>query len=112
MTKATVLKFHLDLDQRKDLVEALDGVAARYAAREDFQGLLCLGNDGPRSEIVVLALWDDRGFEGIEAEVEGARRRIAAVADLGVSSKSYEVLRLIPGPASIESMIAEALSHR
>jgi len=30
------------------------------------------------------------------------RRQIAATTDLGVSSKCYEVLRLFPGPVTVE----------
>ena len=53
-----------------------------------------------RHQIVVITLWDGEGLEDTEAESEIARQRVAATTDLAVSSVCYEVLRLVPGPAS------------
>jgi hypothetical protein len=49
-------------------------------------------------------------MEETEAESEVARRRIAETTDLGVSNKCYDVLRLVSGPAAMETAVAEILA--
>jgi hypothetical protein len=110
MTRARVLAFHMDDKDRPGLVDALDGVAEMFAHRSDFRGLACLEQDGARNEVLVITFWDGAGLEDTQADSEVARQRIAATTDLGVSSKSYEVLRLVAGPAAVEGLITEILA--
>lgn len=110
VTQARVLTFHVDSDGMAGLSEALDGVAEMYSRNSDFRGLVCLNHDGPRHEVMVMTLWDGDGLESTQSDSEQGRRRIAAMSDLGVSSRCYDVLRLIPGPASLESVLAETLA--
>jgi hypothetical protein len=108
VTSARVLAFHVDHDGLPALTEALDGVSDMFARNPDFRGLLCLEHDNVRNEIMVITLWDGHGLEDSEPESEVARQRIAATTDLGVSTKCYDVLRLVPGSASLEGVMAEA----
>jgi hypothetical protein len=107
MTSARVLSFHVDSDELDDVTEALDGVTEQFSRNPDFRGLLCLEHGGLRHEIVILTLWDGDGLEATRAESEVARARIAATTDLGVSSKCFEVLRLVDGSVPIEARLAE-----
>ena len=109
MTRARVLSFHIDGDEHPGLVEALDGVAEMFADRSDFRGLLCLEHDSARNEIMVITLWDGEGLDDTQNGSEVARQRIAATTDLGVSSKCYEVLRMVPGSSGLENVLAETL---
>lgn len=110
MTKARVLTFHIDTDELPGLTRALDDVAEIYGHNKDFRGLVCLEHDSARHQIVVITLWDGEGLEDTEAESEIGRERVAATTDLAVSSVCYEVLRLVPGPASLEAAIVEAFA--
>jgi len=107
MTRARVLTFHIDSDEMPGLSEALDGVADMFAHHLDFRGLLCLAHDGIRNEIVVITLWDGDGLEATQEGSEIARQRIASTTDLGVSSRSYEILRLIPGTLTLDRALGE-----
>jgi len=106
MTRARVLSFHIDSDELVGLSEALDGVAAMFADQSDFRGLVCLTRDSVRKEIMVITLWDGEGLEATQEGSDEARRRIASTTDLGVSSRSYEVLRLVPGSFSLVSVFS------
>jgi hypothetical protein len=110
MTRARVLTFHVDTDELPGLTKALDEVSQVYAQQPDFRGLVCLNHDSLRHEIMVIAFWDGQGMEETEAESEVARRRIAETTDLGVSNKCYDVLRLVSGPAAMETAVAEILA--
>ena len=110
MTRARVLSFHMDDHDRPGLVKAVEGVAEMFAHRSDFRGLVCLEQDGVRNEVLVITFWDGTGLDDTQADAELARQRIAATTDLGVSSKSYDVLRMVTGPAAIESLIAETFA--
>ena len=105
-----MLTFHVDNDGIAGLSDALDGVAEIFSRNPEFRGLVCLDYDGPRHEIMVMTLWDGDGLENTQGDSEQGRQRIAATTDLGVSSRSYDVLRLIPGPASLERVLAENLA--
>ena len=105
-----MLTFHVDNDGIAGLSDALDGVAEIFSRNPEFRGLVCLDHDGPRHEIMVMTLWDGDGLENTQGDSEQGRQRIAATTDLGVSSRSYDVLRLIPGPASLERVLAENLA--
>ena len=105
VTRARVLTFHIDADDLPGLTEALDGVEEMFADQADFVGLLCLEHDSTRNEIMVITLWDGEGLEATQDGSEVARQRIAATTDLGVSSKCYDVLRLVRGPSSLESIL-------
>jgi len=107
VTRARVLTFHIDSDELVGLSEALDGVTDMFAHLLDFRGLLCLAHDGVRKEIVVITLWDGEGLEATQDGSERARRRIASTTDLGVSSKRYEVLRLVPGSLTLEGAFGD-----
>jgi hypothetical protein len=111
MTKARVLSFHVDADELPGLTEALDGVAETLALNSDFVGLVCLEHDNVRNEIMVITLWDGDGLEDSVGDAERARHRIAATTDLGVSSKCYDVLRLVRGPATFEGVLADAAAR-
>lgn len=102
VTKARVLTFHVDAYELPGLTEAIDDISQQFERRSDFRGLVCLEHDGIRNEIIVITMWDGEGLESTEAESEDARHRIAATTDLGVTSKHYDVLRLIPGSAQRE----------
>lgn len=108
MTRARVLTFHIDADELPGLTAALDCVGDQFAQHPDFRGLLCLEHDSLRNEIVVITLWDGEGLEATQAVSEQGREQIAATSDLGVSSRCYNVLRLVSG--SVESILAEALA--
>jgi hypothetical protein len=110
MTRARVLSFHIDEADLPGLTKALDGVSEMFAHHEDFRGLVCLEHEGPRNEIVVMTFWDGTGLDDTQADSEVARQRIAATTDLGVSSKSYVVLRMVSGPAWLASLLAESLA--
>jgi len=78
------------------------------AKHPDFRGLVCLEHDdNVRNEVIVITLWDGQGLDDTAAEAEASRRQIADAIDLGVSSRCYEVLRLVPGSATLESLLAE-----
>ena len=110
MTQARVLTFHIDADELPGLTEALDSVGETFAKSPDFVGLVCLEHDSVRNEIVIITLWDGQGLEDSERDAELARHRIAATTDLGVSSKCYEVLRMVRGAATLEGVLAHALA--
>ena len=110
MTRARVLSFHIDADELPGLTAALDGVARMFADHPDFRGLVCLEHRGPRNEILVMTLWDGHGLDDTQQDSEIARQRIAATTDLGVSSRCYDVLRLVPGSATLEKVLANGLA--
>jgi len=107
VTRARVLSFHIDSHELVGLSEALDGVAAMFADQSDFRGLVCLTHDGVRKEVMVITLWDGEGLEATQEGSDEARERIASTTDLGVGSKVYEVLRLVPGTFSLVSVFSE-----
>jgi len=110
VTKARVLSFHVDEDDLPGITAAIDGVADQFRSHPDFRGLVCLERESTRNEVIVITLWDGQGLEATEAESEEARHRIAATTDLGVSSKCYDVLRLVSGSAEPEILIVEAVA--
>ena len=110
MTRARILSFHIDADELPGLTAALDGVSQMFAGDADFRGLVCLEHDGARNEIMVMTLWDGQGLDDTQHDSEIARQRIAATTDLGVSSKCYDVIRLVPGSAALERVLADSLS--
>ena len=110
MTQARVLTFHVDNDSMAGLSDALDGVAEMYSRNPEFHGLVCLDHDGPRHRDHGHDPWDGDGLENTQGDSEQGRRRIAGHTDLGVSSRSCDVLRLIPGPSSLESVLATTVA--
>ena len=109
MTRARVFTFHADSRQLPGITKAVDGVADRVGKHPGFLGLVCLEHDdNVRNEVIVITLWDAQGLEDTAAAAETSRRQIADAIDLGVSSKCYDVLRLVPGSATLESLLAEA----
>jgi len=108
VTRARVFTFHADSHQLPGITKALDGVAERVAKHPDFRGLVCLEHDNVRNEVIVITLWDGQGLDDTAAEAEVSRRQIADAVDLGVSNKCYDVVRLVPGSATLESLLAEA----
>jgi len=110
VTRARILSFHIDADELPGLTAALDGVSQMFAGHPDFRGLVCLEHDGARNEIMVMTLWDGQGLDDTQHDSEIARQRIAATTDLGVSSKCYDVIRLVPGSAALERVLANSLS--
>jgi hypothetical protein len=106
VTRARILSFHIDDHDLPGLTAALDGVARMFADRPDFRGLVCLEHNGPRNEIMVMTLWDGDGLDDTQHDAEIARQRIAATTDLGVSSKCYDVIRLVPGFGTLEGILA------
>jgi len=109
VTRARAFTFHADSRQLPGITKALDRVAERVAKHPDFRGLVCLEHDDDvRNEVIVITLWDGQGLDDTAAEAEASRRQIADAIDLGVSSRCYEVLRLVPGSATLESLLAEA----
>ncbi len=110
VTTARILTFHVNTDELAEVTKALDDVAGHFAENPDFRGLVCLEHASTRHEVIVLTLWDGEGLESSHVVSEAARERIAATTDLGVTSRSYEVLRLIPGAASLERAVAQILS--
>ena len=82
----------------------------QFAQRPEFRGLVCLEHDSFRNEIMIMTLWDGEGLEDTQDVSEMGRRQIAETTDLGVASRCYDVLRLVPGPAAIETAIAEAIA--
>ena len=117
MTRARVLSFHMDDNNRPGLVQALDGVAEMFAHQSDFRGLVCLEQDGARNEVLVMTFWEGTGLEDSQAGSEVARQQIASTTDLGVSSKSYDVLRMSqvqhhwPRPSRIMSVTSDRLAR-
>ncbi len=57
-----------------------------------------------------MTLWDGQGLDDTQHDSEIARQRIAATTDLGVSSKRYDVIRLVPGSATLERVLADSLN--
>ena len=110
MTRARVLTFHVDDDELFGLTEAIDTVTDEFASFPDFQGLLCLERDSTRNEVIVITLWDGDGLEVTEAVSESGRKRIAATTDLGVCSRRYDVLRLVPGLTMADRVVEASAS--
>jgi hypothetical protein len=110
VTKARVLSFHVDDDELPAITAAIDGVAEQFRSHPDFRGLVCLERDSTRNEVIVITLWDGLALESTEAESEEARHRIAATTDLGVSSKCYDVLRLVSESEEPQVRIVQAVA--
>jgi len=106
--RARVLTFHVDGEHLAGLSEALDVAADKLAEHPDFRGLLCLKHESDRHQIIVISLWDGQGLEDTAAESESSRQLIAAAVDMGVSSKSYEVLSFDPGGTRLGRLTASA----
>ena len=108
MMYARVLTFHTDIDHMPAVITALDEALARFRRTPGFKGLLCLEHDGFREQVVIITLWDATGLAATAGEAEEARELIADATDIGVTSRSYEVLGFVPGAGVIEEV---ALSH-
>ncbi|MGA2521580.1 MAG: hypothetical protein ABSG81_12280 [Acidimicrobiales bacterium] len=91
-SSARVLRFHVDADQMTDVAAAMDAAAGDFAALPGFGGLLGLVDDSPRPQVLMISLWDAQGLRATAAEGEEARRRIAEIADTGVTSRVLSVL--------------------
>jgi hypothetical protein len=105
MITARVHNFHVTEPQVSDVAEALDRELARLRAHPDFCGLLFLERGDERREITAITLWQDTDREETVRVAEESRRHVAAVADCGVSTKLYRVLRF-----SAEAENADLLS--
>jgi hypothetical protein len=99
------LTFHVDAHDLPKLTKALDAATTRFSEHPDFRGLLCLDHDSFRNEIMVISLWDGQGMQDTEAELARCQALISAVVDLGVGSRCYDVLRLVPGSLLPESLL-------
>lgn len=108
MTQARVLTFHVHAHDLPKLTDALDVATASFTEHPDFRGLLCLDHDSFRNEIMVISLWDGEGIEDTEAEQARFQQLIAAVVDLGVSSRRYDVVRMVPGSPLSEGVLVYA----
>jgi hypothetical protein len=75
------------------VAEAVDLELARLRDHPNFRGLLFLERGDERREITAITLWEDTDPEETSRLAEQARRHVAAVADCGVSTKLYSVLR-------------------
>jgi hypothetical protein len=99
------LTFHVDNCDLPKLTKVLDVATTRFTEHPDFRGLLCLDHDSFRNEIMVISLWDGQGIEDTDAEQASCQQQISAVVDLGVSSRCYDVLRMVPGSPLPESLL-------
>ena len=106
MTRARVLTFSVDDEHLPGLTRALDHASTDLAKNSDFRGLLGLESNSGRHEIVIITLWEGQGLEDTAADSEVSRRLIAEAVDLGVSSKSYEVLCFDAGDTRIPRLLA------
>jgi hypothetical protein len=107
VVRARVHAFHVDSAMVDGVAQAVDDAMAGLTEHPDFRGLLFLEREGTRYEIVAITLWADGGLEKTEPEAERSRRQIARATDLGVSTKHYDVLRLLVPPLAVRP--AEAL---
>jgi hypothetical protein len=93
MITARVHNFHVTAPQVGDVAEAVDLELARLEAHPNFRGLLFLERGDERREITAITLWEDTDRDEMARIAEESRRHVAAVADCGVSTKLYRVLR-------------------
>jgi hypothetical protein len=93
MMTSRVHNFHVTAPQVSDVAEAVDVELARLRDHPNFRGLLLLERGDERREITAITLWEETHHEETARLVEQARRHVAAVADCGVSTKLYSVLR-------------------
>lgn len=94
---ARALTFHVGAEEAPSVIDALDRALARYRRIAGFQGLLCLEHGGLRPQVMIVTLWDRTGLGTTADDAEEARRLIAEVTDIGVTSRTYEVLGFLPG---------------
>lgn len=90
---ARVHNFHVTALQVSDVAEAVDLELARLGDHPNFRGLLFLERGDERREITAITLWEDTDREETARMAEESRRHVAAVADCGVSTKLYRILR-------------------
>ncbi|MGD0379551.1 MAG: hypothetical protein ABSC30_06155 [Acidimicrobiales bacterium] len=102
MMTARVHNFHVTAPQVGHVAQAVDLELARLRGHPNFRGLLFLERGDERREITAITLWEDSEHEETARLAEQARRHVAAVADFGVSTKLYSVLRF-----SAEAEVAE-----
>ena len=95
---ARVFTFHVTSEQLDAVSTALDAAAAELSLHPDFRGLLYLERGETRLEVLGLTLWAGDGIDETEPNAERSRQRIADMADTGVSSRSYKVVRQLPCP--------------
>jgi len=109
---ARVLTFHADANSMPQVVAALDASLRGYAREPGFKGLLCLERDGLRDQVMIITLWDAHGAQATAHKAEDVRELIAAAADMGVTSRAFEVLGFIPGPSTVDEVVLHETSPR
>jgi len=102
--------FHLDSSGLPRLLGVLDDVAAQLAGHPDFRGFVCLDHDSLRHQIIVISLWDGDGLEETNEVFVRATQQIAGCVELGMNSREYEILRLVPGTALSEDLFGQVLT--
>jgi hypothetical protein len=108
---ARIHTFHVDSYQISEITRGVDNALGRFWGHRDFRGLLILERGDSRHEMVAITLWADNGIEDTEMEAEASRQQIASTADVGVSTKSYNVVRFAPKSADAFPQMAESLAH-
>ena len=92
--RARVMTFHVDPDDMPAVMQALDAARERFEHDDSFKGMLCLEEDGLRNQLVIVTLWEGAGLDASADEAEEAKTRIASATDTGVTSRTYDVLRI------------------
>ena len=87
------MTFHVDKDHMPMFLEALDEATDRFVTYPGFGGFLCLEHDGARQQVTVISLWDAEKMD--TTATEEARHLIRRATDLGVISRTDNVLRFI-----------------
>jgi hypothetical protein len=101
---ARVSTFHVEQQHMPSVIEALDASLGTLNHSAGYKGLLCLEHEGVRNQLLIITLWDEVGLASSAQEAGDAMALISDVTNSGVSSRTYEVLGLIPGPDGIPNV--------
>ncbi|HTZ07895.1 MAG TPA: hypothetical protein VMB72_02415 [Acidimicrobiales bacterium] len=97
MEQARILSVTVAPGDRAAVLEVVDATAAELVGCPGFGGLLCLEHGGTRPRITVVSVWDATTMAATAPDHDALRRRLAAVTDLGATTGTEDVLRLVPG---------------
>lgn len=103
------MTFHVDRAHMPKFLDALDLAVGRFVDYPGFEGFLCLEHDGARQQVTVISLWN---AEKMDADAtEEARRLAREASDLGVTSRTDNVLRFASSSTRLlEPQLAGVLS--
>ena len=103
-----VSTFHVEQDHMPSVIEALNHSLEELDHSPGYKGLLCLEHDGIRNQMIIITLWETADGVATADGAEDALALISDATDTGVTSRTYEVLALIPCPDGIPSVALAA----